>query len=251
MQMINSPTGILLVDKPFGITSHDVVDSVRNIFKIKKIGHTGTLDPAATGLLVVLVGRAATKLSQTLKSDLKTYLIDFEFGYRTDTLDLQGIILEKLNPNDPQLKTTGDQIRSTLETFIGSYEQEVPWYSAVKVKGRKLYEVARKAGTYAPHPDIQPPTKPVTIYRIELISITKPDRNYPHLQMEVDVSSGTYTRALIRDIANKLGLPATQTALRRLKAGQFSLAHAKPLSIISENDIIPLDSGLFEQAGAE
>lgn len=229
--------GLLLIDKPTGMTSHDVVDAIRRKFNTKKVGHTGTLDPLATGLLVILIGKKATKLSDILRHDVKSYIITMELGYTSNELDTDGKITEKLPSDDPQLQVTKASIISTIQSFLGSYDQEVPHYSAVKVDGKKLYEYAR-AGIID---SIDVPSREVTIHDIDKIRIDR-SNEHPSIQFEASVSSGTYTRALVRDIGVKLGLPTIQTGLRRTRVGNYSIEDAVSVTDATEHDIIPIEA---------
>jgi len=218
--------GILIVDKPEGLTSHDVVARLRRILKTKRIGHTGTLDPFATGVLVMLVGKA-TRLAQFLDKDKKEYEAIVRFGFETDTGDGTGSPKSKVqSPKSVSL----DEIKSILESFRGEIEQTPPMYSAKKVDGKKLYELARKG--------IEIERKPVkvTIYEIELIEDQKPKTE--ELQkndfglwtldfgLKVLCSAGTYVRTLAEDIGRKLEIGAHLSALRRTRAGIFDLSKA-------------------------
>lgn len=223
---MNQQSRILVINKPKGVTSHDVVDEVRKITGIKKVGHAGTLDPTATGVLVVLVGWEATKQSDKLRGQDKEYIVEMEFGRTTDTLDQEGKISHQLAVHSSQLRTlTQKDIQEVLSRFRGTYEQEVPMYSAVKVDGVKLYEIAR--GSKKKPDGFNVPSRKVEIKELELLDYKIPtDGTYPTAKLRAVVSSGTYTRALVRDIGDALGVPAHQTALTRIRSGQFSLDEA-------------------------
>lgn len=210
--------GILIIDKPKGFTSRDVVNSVCKIFNTKKVGHTGTLDPIATGVLVVCLGKA-TKLVEILTSDEKEYIATVELGILTDTLDISGNIIKR---QDIILKE--DDLKKVLNSFIGFYEQEVPLYSAVKINGRKLYEYARKKE------DIVLPKRKVEIKDIELLNF-----NTKQYKFKVTVSKGTYIRSLIRDINNKLNIIGVMSNLKRTKQGNFSIEDSYTLEDIENN----------------
>ncbi len=206
--------GILIVNKPKGLTSRDVVNILNKKFHTKKIGHTGTLDPMATGVLVCLIGKY-TKLSNVITSDKKEYEASFDLGYLTDTLDNEGI---KTNTNDKECSE--EEIKRAVDSFKKSYMQEVPKYSAVKINGKKLYEYARN------NEDINLPKREVTIYDIEYLG----NNSFKCL-----VSKGTYIRSLIRDIGLTLNTYATMTSLKRTKQGTFDIKDSYTLEEI-END---------------
>lgn len=208
--MIN---GVLVVNKPKNCTSRDVVNKVGKILHTKKIGHTGTLDPIATGVLVLTIGKA-TKLTDFLTSTYKEYIAEVELGIETDTLDNTGTILKEEDAIYSQ-----EQIMDSLNSFVGSYEQEVPKYSAVKVNGKKLYEYARN------DEDVKLPKRMVTIREMQLLHYeTKQDKTL--FTFRCLVSKGTYIRSLIRDIAYQLGTVGIMTNLQRTKQGNFHLQQA-------------------------
>lgn len=213
--------GILVVDKPKGITSHDVVDVVRRRFGMRRVGHAGTLDPMATGVLVMLLGRA-TKLAGTFLKDDKEYVATLFFGRSTDTQDATGKVLEKKDVNGLDI----DTVRKALESFRGNMEQIPPMVSAKKYKGKKLYELARKGKTIPRKPC------PITIHEIELLEFAPPE-----VIFRVKCSKGTYVRTLCEDIGRSLGYPAHMSALKRTQSGRFSLKEARPLDDINEKDI--------------
>ena len=203
--------GVLIIDKPKGITSRDVVNNVIKIFNTRKVGHTGTLDPLATGVLVVCVGRA-TKLVNELTSTDKEYIASVTLGIKTDTLDSMGSILF-----DEGVIKTKEEIISVLNSFVGSYEQEVPVYSAVKINGKKLYEYAREGV------NIELPKRKVEIKEIELLDEIEYKDNKTLFKFRCVVSKGTYIRSLINDIANKLDTIGIMTNLRRTRQGNFKI----------------------------
>ncbi|HBA37276.1 MAG TPA: tRNA pseudouridine(55) synthase TruB [Firmicutes bacterium] len=200
--------GILIIDKISGMTSRDVVDKVSKILGTKKVGHTGTLDPLATGVLVLTIGKS-NKLCNILISEYKEYEATFILGYETDTLDIEGKVLFESDAS-----CSDEQIVDAISSFQKKYEQEVPLYSAVKVGGKRLYEYAR-CGI-----DVVLPKREVDIRKIEVISIDE------EIKIRCCVSKGTYIRSLIRDIGRKLGTYATMSALRRTKQGNFSIEDA-------------------------
>lgn len=210
--------GIIVVNKPIGITSRDVVNKICKKFNTKKVGHTGTLDPIATGVLVVCIGKA-TKLVEVLTSNDKEYIATVKLGILTDTLDTDGNIIRKE-------KTTLDKNKliEILNSFKGFYDQEVPIYSAVKINGKKLYEYARNGI------DVELPKRMVEIKDIELLDI-----NSEEYKFKVNVSKGTYIRSLIKDINDKLGIIGVMSDLIRTKQGKFNIDEAYKLEDI-END---------------
>jgi tRNA pseudouridine55 synthase len=220
-------SGIIIVDKPEGLTSHDVVARLRRILKTRRIGHTGTLDPFATGVLVMLVGKA-TRLAQFLDKDKKEYEATIRFGFETDTGDKTG----KLRITNYELRNVSDgEIENVLTSFRGEIEQTPPMYSAKKVDGKKLYELARKG--------IEIERKPVkvTIYEIEKMENGKrkmENENTFDVKIRVVCSAGTYIRTLAEDIGKKLKIGAHLAALRRTRAGQFDLSKAVTIEELEE-----------------
>ncbi|MEE3342977.1 MAG: tRNA pseudouridine(55) synthase TruB [Bacilli bacterium] len=212
--------GILIIDKPKDYTSRDIVNIVSKKFNTNKVGHTGTLDPIATGVLVICLGKAL-KLTELLTSTYKEYIATMRLGIETDTLDITGEILkEKDVPN-----ITKEDIINKLNNFKGYIKQEVPKYSAVKVNGKKLYEYAR-AGI-----DVELPIREVEIKEIELL-----DFNDNEITFRCLVSKGTYIRSLIRDIGYSLDNYATMIELRRIKQGNFSIEQAYTIDDIDNNN---------------
>ncbi|MCF0131011.1 MAG: tRNA pseudouridine(55) synthase TruB, partial [Pseudobutyrivibrio sp.] len=203
------------VYKEAGYTSFDVVARLRGILKIKKIGHTGTLDPDATGVLPVCIGKA-TRVCDMLTDKDKIYEATLRLGVVTDTYDISGKII-----NNSSVNCNEKELIDVIKSFEGDILQVPPMYSALKVDGKKLYEYAR-AGV-----EIERKSRPVTIYSIEVIDV-----NLPEAKIRVHCSKGTYIRSLIFDIGEKLGCGATMTALIRTKAGSFDLSDAKPLDEI-------------------
>ena len=214
--------GILLVDKPVGMTSHDVVDELRKLTGEKRIGHAGTLDPAASGLLVMMVG-TATKFSNDLLAMQKTYQATILFGTSTDTDDAEGAVLETCNVDDALFDEEFAQ--SYVEGLVGPHEQIPPRYSAIKVKGRKSYEAARKGQEV----ELKPRT--IEVLEAHLIATCHQTRAW---QIELSVSKGTYIRALARDIGAALGTCAHLSALRRTHSGEFSISNAHTLEYLKE-----------------
>ena len=220
--------GILIIDKPKNYTSRDIVNIVSKKLKTKKVGHTGTLDPIATGVLVICIGKLL-KLTEMLTSTYKEYIATMRLGIETDTLDITGkIINEKEVPN-----ITKENIIKVLNKFKGHFKQEVPIYSAVKVNGKKLYEYAR-AGL-----EVELPVREVEIKEIELLNY-----NDKEITIKCLVSKGTYIRSLIRDIGHELNNYATMTDLRRTKQGDFSIENACTLEDIEKENyqiVNPID----------
>ena len=198
--------GILVINKPDNYTSRDVVNKIGGILKTKKIGHTGTLDPIATGVLVVCIGNT-TKLCELLTSEYKEYIATIKLGIKTDTLDTTGTIIET-----KEYQVTEQKIKEVLNTFLGTSIQTTPIYSAVKVNGKKLYEYAREGI------QVELPKREINITNIELLSY-KDDE----IIFKTTVSKGTYIRALIDDICTKLNTVGTMSNLQRTKQGNFSI----------------------------
>ena len=208
--------GIFIIDKPAGITSHDVVSRVRRILKTKRVGHTGTLDPFATGVMVILVGQA-TRLAQFLDKDEKEYEAIVRFGFETDTGDKTGRQKAK---GKCQNTVTKDDVVAVLPDFTGSIMQTPPMYSAKKVDGKKLYEHARKGET------IERKAVSVNISRLEIIDDLHAnglESGISDLGLRVACSAGTYIRTLAEDIGRKVGIGAHLAELRRTRAGKFSI----------------------------
>ncbi len=223
MKYTNKINGIIAVNKPYGKTSRAVVEEVQKIFNTKA-GHTGTLDPIATGVLIVCLGKY-TKLSNYITSDTKEYMATVKFGILTDTLDITGKVLAR-NSIYPDKCV----VQETLKKFIGTYTQEVPVYSAVKVEGRKLYEYAR-AGL-----KISLPKRHVTIYSIELLNY-----NNEGFTFACKVSKGTYIRSLIRDICAKMNCYGTMEKLVRTSQCGISIEHSYTIENIKNNHYKILD----------
>ena len=209
--------GIILVNKPKGISSFDVIRKLKKILKTKKIGHTGTLDPLATGLMLICVGKA-TKLASDLEAKNKVYLADFEIGYATDTYDIEGKrIAENL------IDVSKDNLELSLKKFIGDIKQVPPMYSAIKIDGNKLYHLARKGI------EVERPERDVTIEYINLL-----DFKDNKAKIETKVSKGCYIRSLIYDIGLDLGTYATMTELQRINVGEYSLTNSYTLEQMEE-----------------
>ncbi len=198
--------GYLLINKPKGPTSHDVIYRVRKIAKTKKVGHTGTLDPMATGLMVVCIGNA-TKAADYITNGNKAYLATMKLGFVSDTLDITGEVTPL-----PKKYISEAELKDVFSSFIGEYEQIPPMYSAKKVAGKKLYELARKGQT------VERKSVLVSIFRLEIQSIENDT-----ITFYVECSKGTYIRSLIDDIGQKLNYGAIMTDLKRVKSGQFCI----------------------------
>jgi len=223
--------GILIIDKPEDFTSHDVVARLRGILKTKRIGHTGTLDPFATGVLVMLVGKA-TRLAQFLDKDAKEYEAILRFGFETDTGDRTG----RQKAKGKRQNVSIEEIENALASFRGEIEQTPPMYSAKKVAGKKLYELARKGI------EIEREPVKITIYELETIETPKREDTKTSKEADLDLglgtwdlglkvacSAGTYIRTLAEDIGRKLGTGAHLAELRRTRAGVFDLSKAVTL----------------------
>ena len=209
--------GIILVDKPEGFTSFDVVAKLRGILHERRIGHSGTLDPMATGLLVVFVGRA-TRAVEFAESHKKDYIAALRPGIVTDTQDITGTVLKT-----SEKTFSRDELLSILPEFTGELSQTPPMYSAIKVGGKKLYELARKGV------EIERESRPVTIKELELIGEENGDYIF-----RVVCSKGTYIRTLVSDIGERIGTGAALSSLRRTAAGNYSVKDALTLDEISE-----------------
>jgi tRNA pseudouridine55 synthase len=215
--MKNAISGVLVVDKPVGMTSHDVVQAIRRGSNLRRAGHTGTLDPRASGVLVVLLG-PAVRLSEYVAASDKRYQAIIMLGTTTDTYDADG----KTMTSSP-VNVTEEQFNTELQKFVGKIEQVPPPYSAIKVHGRKAYDMARNGEEFELAPRI------IDVYSLELLEWAPPE-----VVIDVNCSSGTYVRSLANDIGAKLGCGATLTGLRRTKNGRFTLRDAVPLRKLNE-----------------
>lgn len=220
--------GLLLIDKPAGLTSHDVVDRIRQRFRIRRVGHGGTLDPAATGLLILLVGRATRHARLLLNAD-KTYLATLRLGVVTDTQDSQGRVLQTC----PVGPVGRDPMEAVCAQFRGTIEQQVPAYSAVRIRGRRFYDLAR-AGKPVPSR-----TRRVTVHELEILDV-----RHPEVDLKVTCSSGTYVRTLCADIGAALGYGGHLGRLVRTRVGPFSLDQAVKLEECQRSHLLPA-SALF------
>lgn len=213
--MIN---GIVNIYKEKGYTSHDVVAVLRKVVGQKKIGHTGTLDPDATGVLPVCLGKA-TKVCELLTDHDKTYEALLLLGKVTNTQDISGEVLEEKDPG----QLTEEEVHSCIESFVGEYDQIPPMYSALKVNGKKLYELAREGKT------VERKSRKVQIYKIQILEM-----NLPYVRMEVECSKGTYIRTLCHDIGEKLQVGGCMADLKRTKVGRFLIKDAVTLDEVRQ-----------------
>jgi len=216
MQEFTTLDGAILVDKPSGMTSHDVVDEIRRYFNIKKVGHCGTLDPNATGLLVIVLGRG-TKLSEKLMADDKVYEGQIKFGETTDSYDADGEILQ----TRPVPPLTLDQLNEAATGFIGDLMQKPPMVSAVKKGGVPLYKLARKGI------EVEREARLIHIYNFRFTDYRKPFGTF-----RLACTKGTYVRSIAHDLGEKLGCGAHLATLRRTSSGKFDVADSKPLDDI-------------------
>jgi tRNA pseudouridine55 synthase len=215
-QINDDPIGVLLVDKPQGMTSHDIVARMRRVFRIKKIGHAGTLDPMATGLLLILVGKA-TKVSQFLMSMDKEYTGTVKLGEATDSQDADGEIVE----TKPVPELTQADVEKETATFMGDQYQTPPMFSAKKVNGQKLYKLARQGKT------IEREARVIHVSRYDIL-----DFSLPEVSIIVGSSKGTYIRTLAHDLGERLGCGGHLCALRRTQVGKFRIEDANTLEEI-------------------
>ena len=218
--------GILVIDKPGGLTSHDVVQAIRKKFGTHKAGHLGTLDPMATGVLPVCVGKA-TRIAQFLPSSPKEYVGEIRFGFSTDTYDREGLPTSRELPP----ANSADEVRCGMQSLTGILEQVPPPFSAKKIGGVPSYKLARKNQAV----DMAP-------VRVEVEEFALIGFEPPLATFRVVCSAGTYVRSLAHDLGRKLGCGAHLTALRRTRSGEFRIEEAVPLERISETDLAPMDS---------
>ena len=224
--------GILVIDKPVGPTSHDVVDRVRKAGGLRRVGHSGTLDPLASGVLVLGIGRA-TRLIEYIVGQPKTYAAVVRFGHATNTYDAEG----ELSTGRPVPLLSQGDLDGVLNRFRGEIDQVPPLFSAIKKDGQPLYKLARRGEK------VDIPPRKVTIYRLEITRWESPD-----LHLEIDCSTGTYIRSLAHDIGQALGCGGYLAALRRTALGRFSLAQAAPLDGVRadnfEDLLLPLETAV-------
>ena len=210
------PSGILIINKPEGMTSHDVVNKVRRLFSLRRVGHTGTLDPMASGVLVVLIGRAA-KAAEYISNSKKAYVATLRLGTTYDTQDVTGRPL-KICEDIP----SADAVIATVNEFSGEIMQIPPMYSALKVNGQKLYDLARKGI------EVEREARPITVHSIS----ATPTQIPTDFILSVECSAGTYIRTLCEDIGNSLGCGGAMATLKRTSAGGFDIAHSYTLEKI-------------------
>ena len=230
--------GIIVINKSAGMTSHDVCFKLRKIFKTKKIGHAGTLDPMAEGVLVALVG-SATRLSQYAMAEDKEYIVGIKFGQVTDTLDTTGTLIAEITPD-----FNTDSFDNALKKYTGDISQYPPMYSAIKYNGKHLYEYARKGESV----DLKP-------RNVKIYSIVKLNSELPlNAQLKINCTKGTYIRSLCADIGEELGCGAVMSSLTRTKSGKFNIENSYTLDELNEiNDLnelskllLPLDDALMD-----
>lgn len=215
----NVVSGVLVVDKPVGLTSHDIVQIIRRGTGIRRAGHTGTLDPRASGVLVVLIG-PAVRLSEFVSASDKRYQATIRLGSSTDTYDAEG----RITGSAPLGNITEEQFEEALQQFVGEITQVPPPYSAIKVQGKKAYEMAREGE------EVQLEPRKIKVYSLDLLEWAPPEA-----VIDVFCSSGTYVRSLANDLGNALGCGAHLVGLRRTKSGRFTLRDAVPLRRLQES----------------
>lgn len=221
------PSGVLIVNKSEEMTSHDVVNRIRRLYNTKRVGHTGTLDPMATGVLVILVGRAA-KAAEYLSADTKAYRATLRLGITTDTEDVTGKIL-----TESDALPSRDEVSAVVQSFVGDIMQTPPMYSALKVGGKKLYELAREGV------EIEREARPITIHSL----VSEPTERDSDYILEVSCSSGTYIRTLCADIGAKLACGGAMATLCRTRAGDFDISNShtlEELEAMSEDERLSL-----------
>lgn len=212
-----SPSGVLILDKPQGITSHDAVYRIRRLYGTKKVGHTGTLDPMATGVLVMLIGRA-TKAAEFIAADRKMYEAKLLLGVSTDTLDTEGAVLRTCKEIPCE-----EEVLASVKKFVGSYGQVPPMYSAIKRNGQKMVDLARRGVT------VDLPPRGVTVYGVRASMIS-----HSEYALSVECSAGTYIRSLCRDIGDDLGCGGVMSGLRRIRSGDFDVAYSVTLDALEK-----------------
>lgn len=220
--------GVLIVDKPKGPTSHDIVDFIRKRFRAKKVGHAGTLDPQATGVLVILIGKS-TKKSQEFSGHDKEYQACLTLGIATDSQDAEGRVLKREEIGDIK----PEAIKEVFSRFLGQIEQVPPMFSALKCKGKKLYQLARRGI------EVKRKARQIYIYGLEMTRLA-----LPCIYFEVRCSKGTYIRSLCVDIARELGCPGHLSELRRTRSGPFSINQAISLEELKNRSAQDIDEAL-------
>ena len=229
--------GLLIIDKPAGPTSHDVVSRMRRLLREKRIGHTGTLDPMATGVLLLVVGRA-TRLSQFLTASDKSYEAVVRLGFATDTADADG---QPVGPVSRAALPPRETIEAALDTFRGTFMQQPPAYSAKKIDGTRSYKLARAAASDARPESLRAENLPapmsVTVHRLEIVSV-----DADQVTLLVDCSAGFYVRSLAHDLGQRLGIGGHLAALRRTRSGDFTLEQAISLDTVERDAQLGIDS---------
>ncbi len=232
----------LLIDKPAGITSHDVVDRVRRVTGERRVGHAGTLDPFATGLLIIGVGRDSTKHLATFLGMDKVYEASIVLGATTETLDPESSVTDMSTKDTGQIVLSKEEVEEAVRSFLGEIKQIPPMHSAIKVKGKKLYELARKGQT------IEVAPREVTIHSFEILTSLPSNLPLPFtVDARITSSSGTYIRAIARDLGLKLGTGGYLSSLRRTAIGTFQVEKATKLTELkaenwidlAQNDMLP------------
>ncbi len=230
------PCGVTVIDKPGGVTSHDVVNRVRRHFGVKRVGHAGTLDPMATGVLVVCVG-SATRIIEYLPTEPKVYEAAVTFGMRTDTQDVTGNVLDR---NDAS-RLEARSVEAALAEFVGPIMQTPPMVSALQIGGKRLYALARQGTTVERTP------RPITVHRLCLRDFVT--GSHPVARISVECSAGTYVRTLAADIGDRLGCGAVLSELRRTRVGAFGIHEAQSLDAVP--DLMPIERALSHLPFAE
>lgn len=242
------PNGVLILDKDSGMTSHDCVFKLRKLFQTKKVGHTGTLDPEVTGILPICLGRA-TKLSRFLTDEGKRYAAEVTIGTATLTEDAHSEVVERRTVQSKAF--TAEQVDEVLEELTGTIEQIPPYYSAVKVNGKKLYEYARKGQA------VERPRRMVDIHRLERTSDLVFENDVCRFRIDIECGKGTYIRTLAVQIGERLGFPAHMSDLRRTRSGSFEEKDAVSLEVLQSMEtvderigrVIPLEEVLNRWPG--
>jgi tRNA pseudouridine55 synthase len=219
--------GVIIIDKPVGISSFDVIRRIKKVTSIKKIGHTGTLDPLASGVLPICIGKA-TKLSNYLMSEKKTYRAELKLGVVTDTYDREGKILE-----EKMVEISEEEVTKAIMSFVGEIQQVPPMYSALKINGKRLYELARQGI------EVEREKRNITIFNIDIISM-----KLPYVCFDVECSKGTYIRSLCYDIGEKLNVGGCMWNLRRTASGHFNIDNSIELDKITKENFLTYTSGI-------
>ncbi|MCX7568565.1 tRNA pseudouridine(55) synthase TruB [Tumebacillus sp. DT12] len=214
--------GILIVNKPAGMTSQQVVGRVKRVLGVKKVGHTGTLDPDVTGVLPICIG-SATRVAEYLLDQAKAYRGEVTFGVSTTTQDASGEPVESVDT----VQVTEEQVREAAASFIGPILQRPPAFSAIKINGQRAYDLARQGE------EVEIPPREVTIYKLEILSLDL-EPNHPKVRFDVECSKGTYVRTLCQDLGSTLGVPAHMSHLVRTRSGPFTLEQALTFEQIEE-----------------